>query len=90
MIILVTPNPIELEIAALPNPSRDHFSVRINSNRQGTILVELFNSIGSTVQAFNRVMPGENIQFGQSLIPGVYYLKATQDGLTKIIKIIKM
>jgi len=81
---------IELQISALPNPSRDHFSLQIHSNSQRPVMLELFNSIGSRVQIVNRAMPGETIEFGQSLISGIYFLKATQDEGIKIIKIIKM
>jgi hypothetical protein len=53
-------------------------------------MLELFSSVGSRAQIINRVMPGETIEFGQSLISGVYFLKATQDERIKIIKIVKM
>ena len=86
----LTETGLELEISALPNPSRDHFSLQIHSNSQHPVTLELFNTIGSRVQILNHAMPGETVEFGQSLISGVYFLKTTQNGRIKIIKIIKM
>jgi uncharacterized delta-60 repeat protein len=79
-----------LEITTTPNPSTSRFSVHISSNKQRPVNLQLYNTIGASIQTFNQRMPGETIQFGDNLTPGVYFLKATQDEQIKIVRIVKM
>jgi len=75
-----------------PNPFDDGFNADIDADESGTVLVQLYNNLGQlmmeeTVSAFDGVA---NVNLnGKHLAPGVYYLRATTDGDSKSILVVK-
>jgi len=76
-------------VTAAPNPSRNYFLVKINSSCWDKINLRLLNNRGSVLKIISNINPLAVLKIGDSLIPGVYYLEATQSGVTKTIKLIK-
>ncbi|HYV54954.1 MAG TPA: T9SS type A sorting domain-containing protein, partial [Chitinophagaceae bacterium] len=76
-------------VTAAPNPSRNYFLVKINSSCWDKINLRLLNNRGSVLKIISNMNPLAVLKIGDNLIPGVYYLEATQSGVTKTLKLIK-
>lgn len=85
--VLSGTNPEAFAINTLyPNPSSDYFLVGIQSAQPGSVALEVCNLLGSVVQTEKHLIakPGESpFRINHMLSPGLYVLKATQNGRVK-------
>lgn len=76
-------------VNAYPNPSRQAFTLRIESNGTADkISLHIFDAMGRTVET-RTVVGGTNVQLGTSYRPGVYIVQATQGTKRQTIKLVK-
>lgn len=60
-----------------PNPSDRGFEILLRSKVRGSVRLSLYDERGRALPfPEGRLSPGESLRFGQSLSPGIYYLKA--------------
>ena len=78
-----------LIVTAAPNPSHNYFIISISSNSRDIINLRLLNNKGNVLATMNSITALQSLKIGERLMPGVYYLEATQSGVTKTIKLIK-
>jgi hypothetical protein len=71
-----------------PNPSGSEFKLEANSNSDETIRVYITDLSGRRVSDLS-CPAGQTITFGNELLPGVYFLHASQGSYAKTVKIVK-
>ncbi len=75
-------------ITVSPNPSSDHFNVQFDSKSENFIEITLYNLQGNKIQ--EHLVKNSNLELNTNNLPsGMYLLKATQNGKSEIVKLIK-
>ena len=81
----------ELEVIAMPNPSKNHFLVRIQStNTKEKIYIRIFDEYGRMIEWMNTTPNGKTIPIGNNYRPGVYIIEAIQGTNKTLKKVIKI
>lgn len=84
---------IKIDITAQPNPSSSYFAVAVvpgyNSKTGDKITVKIYNSYGFLLNEYDNVAANTILKVGDKFLPGLYYLEATQSGVTKTTVLIK-
>ncbi len=75
-------------IIIYPNPSAHSFKIKINSDDESDILIEVLNSMGSNVYKM-KSNTNKLVEFGTEFKPGIYFVKVTQGTNVHVQKIIK-
>jgi len=79
-----------LQIQAFPNPAKTNFVVKVSSNdRKGVIQMQISDVTGRIMES-RTIAPGETITFGDTYLPGSYYIRVIQGTEQKQLKLIKM
>ena len=83
--------PLSISITAYPNPSENHFNVRVNSPLRETVELRMFDMTGKLIQ-MRRGAPDQVFRFGDGKAAGMYIIEARQAGLADkaTIKVIKV
>ncbi len=91
-------NAPETGLNAYPNPSRDHFTIRVTLNQSAYVTMTVFDITGKEV---NRLIDGQkvdsihefqwncNTAMGSEVENGIYFIRLTTQNETRIIKVIK-
>jgi hypothetical protein len=77
-------------LSAFPNPSRNQFSVHLeSSDRNSRITLRVFDISGRTVGVIPNLMPGQTIQLGNEYRPGIYFVEMIQGKNRTQVKLLK-
>ena len=79
-----------LTVSAYPNPTKNYFTISVNSNNKEEIMLQVFDQNGRSVDVRRNMIPGSVIRFGDKYIPGAYYARIMQGKEHKEIKLIKV
>jgi len=79
-----------LVVNAYPNPSKNYFTISVNSNSKEEIMMQVFDQNGRTMDTRRNIVPGSVINFGDKYIPGAYYVRIMQGTEHKEVKLIKI
>lgn len=79
---------VTLNLNASPNPSSNYFTLHINGNATGKVVLTILDAVGRVVKK-REMAVGQAYQVGTSYRPGVYFVQATQGNKTATIKLIK-
>jgi hypothetical protein len=79
----------KLALDVSPNPSRNYFTIRINSDGAEKINIKILDVLGRTVESRNNLAGSQVVRMGNALQPGVYYMTVQQGSETKQVKLIK-
>ncbi|MFH2096344.1 MAG: T9SS type A sorting domain-containing protein, partial [Bacteroidota bacterium] len=73
-----------------PNPFESTINIMSSEDFQPETRLEFINALGETVRLVEPV-EGQKIQltFGSEILPGIYFLRITEQGQTSVFKIIK-
>ncbi len=83
---------------AYPNPFSNNVTVNINLTRSTVALVEVYNATGKRVAVLNNKQLNSGLHSlswngtadnGESLNPGVYFIKMQAEGKVKVISVVK-
>jgi uncharacterized delta-60 repeat protein len=81
----------DLTITAAPNPTNSSFAIHMASSMvQSAVTLQLINEQGMVLQTINNLSPGQTINIGGSLHPGIYFLKVINGNSAKTIKLVKL
>ena len=75
-------------VALYPNPSRQQFSLRLNSVSASAVQVSVYDMQGKLVKQM-QLQSNSTTEFGNEFKPGVYQLHLLQDGEIQVIRAIK-
>jgi hypothetical protein len=82
---------VSLEVAAYPNPTSSHYTIRVNaSNAKDRILLQVFDVSGRIVETRNNVSAGSTFTLGDKYRPGSYFIRVIQGKEHKEIKLVKL
>ena len=82
---------LNISITAYPNPSENHFNVKVTSPVKETVELRMFDMSGKMIQ-MRRGAPDQVFRFGDGVAAGMYIIEARQAGLADkaTIKVIKV
>ncbi len=79
-----------LSIVVGPNPSKNDFTLQINSSHSGDIYLQVLDVSGRTVDTHSKLQPGVTIKIGQNYQTGIYYAAFRQGTERKVIPLVKV
>ena len=82
-------NKVDFNVKSWPNPTRDNFNIRINSNISNELVkVQVLNIMGQIVisDSFNS---NQDYKFGNKLESGLYFVKVSQGENLKVLRLMK-
>jgi uncharacterized delta-60 repeat protein len=81
----------DLTITPAPNPTNSSFNIHLSSSDQlSSVTLQLINNQGMVLQTIPDLYPGQTINIGGSLHPGIYFLKVINGNSAKTIKLMKL
>ncbi|MFT3911845.1 MAG: T9SS type A sorting domain-containing protein [Ferruginibacter sp.] len=78
-----------LEVSVFPNPTTTQFSLIAKSDNDATIHITVMNMNGQRVYENNSTV-NSKIVFGNSFVPGIYFVKVVQGERVHVTKLIKI
>jgi hypothetical protein len=79
----------KFECKVMPNPSKDYFTIQIESTSYEDIEANLFDVNGKLISKLTAIKKSQSIRFGDNLRPGVYLVEVKQGEQRKTIQVIK-
>ncbi|MEP7376625.1 MAG: N,N-dimethylformamidase beta subunit family domain-containing protein [Chitinophagaceae bacterium] len=80
----------KLDVAASPNPSRNYFSVKVDSKSNEPITVRVLDNFGKEMEKHERVSSVGILRLGDKLKTGLYFIEVIQGGERKTITVLKI
>ena len=77
------------KVTASPNPTANHFSLKITSPGAKPVYLRLTDAIGRIVEDRRNVQRDVPLSIGHNYKPGVYYAEAVQNGKRTTIRLLK-
>lgn len=83
--------PLGLELKTFPNPGVNVLLVSVASDKADQkISMRVMDLQGRVLQAKNNMYSGQTFKVGEKLLPGIYYVEATQGQTKKVLKVTKV
>ena len=79
----------ELTMTALPNPSRNYFTLKIHSNSTELFQLRVLDVSGRIVETRNGMVANTTFEIGNNFQPGIYLVEVTQGKQQQILKLIR-
>jgi hypothetical protein len=81
--------PENRSITIEPNPTTDHFNIKINGSVKDPVSITVLDISGRVIEKYEKITVGTVLQIGYNWRSGIYFAEMTFNGQRKIIKIIK-
>jgi len=78
-----------LDAVIYPNPSPDHFTLRVLSDDLSTCKLIVHDLTGRVVEYMESVSPGVSVEFGKQFSGGVYLVEIIQGEERKVLRVVK-
>ena len=79
----------KLTMIALPNPSRNYFTLKIQSNSKEVFQLRVLDVSGRIVETRNGMVANTTFHIGNNFQAGIYLIEVTQGKQQQILKLIK-
>lgn len=79
----------KLTVRALPNPSRAHFTVEVNSSSIEKTQMQVYDLFGRLIEQ-RTVQPQSTVVIGGTYQPGTYFVRVTQGEQHQEVKLLKL
>src|SRR5207342_1458105 len=79
----------KLSLIALPNPSRNYFTLKIQSSSKEVFQLRVLDVSGRIVEKRNGMAANTTFHIGSNFQPGIYLVEITQGKQQQILKLIK-
>ena len=79
----------KLTMIALPNPSRNYFTLKIQSNSKEVFQLRVLDVSGRIVETRNGMVANTTFHIGNNFQAGIYLIEVTQGKQKQILKLIK-
>jgi hypothetical protein len=80
----------KLNVNAGPNPSRNYFTLTINTKSNDPVTVIVSDNYGKVLEKYERINPSTVLRFGDKLKTGLYHVEVIQGGERETIKVLKI
>ena len=74
---------------ALPNPSRNYFTLKIQSHSKELFQLRVLDASGRIVETRNGMVPNTTFQMGNNFQAGIYLVEVTQGTKRQVLKLIR-
>ena len=81
---------IDFQLDAYPNPSPSQFTLKVRSDSNKDITINVYNRWGKLEDSFSRVANNSTITIGSKYKKGIYYAHMEQGGQMKILRLVKL
>ena len=81
--------PDKLTMTALPNPSGNYFTLRIQSNSKEVFRLRVLDVSGRIIETRNGLASNTTFNIGNNFQPGIYLVEVTQRKQRQVLKLIK-
>ncbi|HRI01107.1 MAG TPA: T9SS type A sorting domain-containing protein, partial [Saprospiraceae bacterium] len=72
-----------------PNPTKDEFTIFLPLTGDDNFTFELYNQLGEQLSQQSSLIGAKSFNFGQELVPGIYFVKLMNGDRSKVHKLIK-
>ena len=79
----------EMEAFIYPNPSKNFFSININSSTHENYNLVVRDMIGRVVAQWNKLESSQPFDFGNELSNGIYFAEVINGDARKILRMVK-
>jgi len=79
----------ELTVTALPNPSRNYFTLTIQNNSKEVFQLRVLDVSGRIIETRNGIVANTTFHIGNNFHAGIYLVEVTQGQRRQILKLIK-
>ena len=79
-----------LEATLYPNPSNNIFNLTINTTSESEYSIYVMDITGKILLQRNKLIPNQEVIFGEELSAGVYFVRVIQNELVQTVRIIKV
>jgi hypothetical protein len=79
-----------LNLAVAPNPSRNYFTLKLQSDRPGAINLRVLDISGRVVEARSGLVPNSTLQIGNAYPAGYFVAEIMQGDAKKTVQLIKI
>lgn len=80
----------DLTIKVMGNPSRNFFTIKMESKEELPVQIRVFDMNGRAVEAKANQLPNSTIQLGHNLQTGTFYAEFVQGNRRKVVQLIKV
>jgi len=80
----------QFNVTAFPNPFMENFHVRLETVSTEDITIRLFSISGSLMLSLDHVKADQEVDLGNDLATGMYFLEVQQGSNKKVLKVKKM
>lgn len=81
--------PEKLAVSIFPNPFSSNSKIQLNGTNEKDYSYEIYTASGKVIKKQEDIPASTIIQFGDEMIPGIYFVKVIQDEQIKTMKIVK-
>ena len=78
-----------MDVQVFPNPTTTNFKLRVNTTSNEKMQVRIIDLIGNEIMGM-KMMPGETLNLGSSLKPGIYIIEVRQGKKVKETRLVKI
>ena len=78
-----------LKVTAMPNPSRGHFNLLLQGEKDKTVHLRVMDLLGREVEVRRNLAPNMSLRIGETYRPGVYLAELRQGKESVLIKLVK-
>ena len=79
----------KLTLTAVPNPSGNYFTLKIQSNSKEVVQLRVWDLSGRIVETRNGIMTNTTFHIGNNFQVGIYLVEATQGKERQVLKVIR-
>jgi Leucine-rich repeat (LRR) protein len=80
----------DLQVLVLPNPSRNDFTLRVQSSTDLPVLVRVSNALGETIETIQNTTTKGTLRLGSNYPAGAYYAEVVQGSSRTVVKLLKL
>ncbi|MDQ6608195.1 MAG: T9SS type A sorting domain-containing protein, partial [Bacteroidota bacterium] len=86
----LAPTGMALNLIALPNPSSNHFTLKLQTSSSEKMNVRVMDILGRTVQTMFNLSANQTIEIGEAYHSGLYVVELTQGAKKQQLKLVKL
>jgi hypothetical protein len=80
----------DLQVLVLPNPSRNDFTLRVQSSSHLPVMVRVSNAVGKTIETIQNTTTKGSLRLGSNYPAGAYYAEVIQGNRRAVVKLLKL
>jgi uncharacterized delta-60 repeat protein len=79
----------KLTVSAMPNPSAQYFTLKLQSTNTSTVTISITDAAGRLIEMKANVNANSSLLLGQNYPPGIYFAQIVQGDKKEVVKLVK-